>query len=621
LTKKNTFLLIQASSVLLFTFQALRVIFSVLFGIIYDGIFEGPFTAWLIISNLLVIASFLIPLLIGRKISGGQLTLWATIAGLARIALTVNIAIVRYWGSLLVILAGLIYLLGLLRRYRNFVFTSIVMSLSLDQLFKVLGTSFDITLRSWWLPIQILWALVLVWIGLQVRDGGSEKSEDLDGFGIGAGTALGGFFFLQSSLLSLPNGLARWSEISYGVIAPFLLAITVIFLVSDFQSLITRWVNNIPIRVVSLVSLSGGLMLGYFMKGIVSLLGLLVAQVASLIILLMINKTRDEQDDRTGVALSLGMIFFLVLNFLNAFAFTYPYTLPVMEGMGWLVYLVAGASLAFLILEGKRRVRGSPIAVQGLGLIPLIFGVLIAILSVWPVPQADLTGRSRLRFATYNIHYGYDDEWRYTLEDIAKTIEENNCDFIALQEVDTGRLTSYGVDNALYLARRLKMNVLYLPTVEHLTGIALLYRGSPTAEKTSLISSLQEQTGITQVSINDSGREIHVFGIWLGLSEEDTNAQISEALEFIGEASPAAFGGDFNADPESEVAVAIRRAGFSDPFETLAIDPAPNTSPAIDPNNRIDFVWLRGVEPVDAWVSDSLASDHRMVVVEVELPE
>ena len=41
--------------------------------------------------------------------------------------------------------------------------------------------------------------------------------------------------------------------------------------------------------------------------------------------------------------------------------------------------------------------------------------------------------------------------------------------------MDAGRLTSFAVDDAYYLARRLKMNALYLPTVEHLTGIALLY--------------------------------------------------------------------------------------------------------------------------------------------------
>ena len=48
-------------------------------------------------------------------------------------------------------------------------------------------------------------------------------------------------------------------------------------------------------------------------------------------------------------------------------------------------------------------------------------------------------------------------------------------------------------------------------------------------------------------------------------------------------------------------------------------DPAP-TSPVIRPAERIDFVWLRGLDVKDARVLDSLASDHRMVLVEASMP-
>ncbi len=103
----------------------------------------------------------------------------------------------------------------------------------------------------------------------------------------------------------------------------------------------------------------------------------------------------------------------------------------------------------------------------------------------------------------------------------------------------------------------------------------------------------------------------------MGLSNEDTLTQIQEALRFIGDRSPAAFGGDFNAQPGSPVAEAVQQAGFSDPFLTLGMDPPPPTDPALEPRKQIDYVWLRGVEPEGAWVSDSLASDHRLVVVQL----
>ena len=118
---------------------------------------------------------------------------------------------------------------------------------------------------------------------------------------------------------------------------------------------------------------------------------------------------------------------FSCLNFLNAFAFTYPYSLPMMRGMGWGRLSAggalrrswrAGAECGGVLLErsvdsdrafctrrfghhGARRLGRSAGAPTGR-----------------PLPE---TGTIRL--ATYNIHYGYDSVWHFTLEEIAQTIE------------------------------------------------------------------------------------------------------------------------------------------------------------------------------------------------------
>jgi len=156
--------------------------------------------------------------------------------------------------------------------------------------------------------------------------------------------------------------------------------------------------------------------------------------------------------------------------------------------------------------------------------------------------------------------------------------------------------------------------------VEHLTGIAVLHKGKARHVDWRLLTSLQEQTGIVGVELDLGARSIHSFGIWLGLSDEDTERQIAEALAFIGDRTPATFGGDFNAPDDSPVADAIRAAGFDDPFTLLGMAPPPPTSSALDPQKRIDYVWVRGLQPRDAWVDTSVASDHLMVVVEVERP-
>jgi endonuclease/exonuclease/phosphatase family metal-dependent hydrolase len=166
----------------------------------------------------------------------------------------------------------------------------------------------------------------------------------------------------------------------------------------------------------------------------------------------------------------------------------------------------------------------------------------------------------------------------------------------------------------------LRMNIAYLPAIEHLTGIAVLYKGPQAPVSMAFLTSLQEQTGVVGVEIEAGGRPLHSFGIWMGLSAEDTNRQIAEALAYIGDRTPASFGGDFNAEDDEPVAQAVVQAGFHDPFTALGQVPVPPTDPAIDPDKRIDYVWLRGLTPIRAWVADSLASDHRMVVTEIEIP-
>jgi endonuclease/exonuclease/phosphatase (EEP) superfamily protein YafD len=115
------------------------------------------------------------------------------------------------------------------------------------------------------------------------------------------------------------------------------------------------------------------------------------------------------------------------------------------------------------------------------------------------------------------------------------------------------------------------------------------------------------------------GRPLDAYGVWMGLEPEERARQLDDALSVIGATSPAVFGGDFNSAPDSPIYTRISSAGFEDPFVAGGFDPAP-TSPAIGPAERIDFVWARGLEVRDAQVLDSLASDHRMVVVELALP-
>ncbi|MGD8813446.1 MAG: hypothetical protein PVI78_03115 [Anaerolineales bacterium] len=610
-----------SASVLLFYIQTLRVIFSVMFGVIYDQIFEGPMTAWLAVSNLLLLVALIAPVIAPRKPARIWLGVAAIVTSLARIALVVNDAQVRYWSSLVILVAGGIYLGSLMARSRKETFRALVMALVLDQVLRAAGDTYDLSLRAAWLTPQILWsALIIVatFVLLQQHKQAQEKDGGLNLLG---GLALGGFLFLETSLLSLPNGIARWTNGVYAIIAPLLLLVTLLPLAPRLWKGIVwpalrSWVGRLILGALCVA----GLLWGYFGNCVVAPYTLIIVQLLALAALAHLLLNPLQRFRRAGTALGVGMLLFMILNFLNAFAFTYPYTLPEMRGMGWVVYLVAVVVFVLAVIIHKPQ-REAP---QGVGLpswwavlVGLILLAIVAI-SAWPVTAEPLPPNGKLRLATYNIHYGYDEPWHFTLADQARAIRAEGVDVIALQEVDAGRMTSYAVDDAYFLARQLGMNAVYLPCVEHLTGIAVLYRGPEAPSSQSLLTSLQEQTGIIGVEMVIDSGTLDFFGIWMGLSDEDTQRQIDEALEFIGNRSPAAFGGDFNDEVDDPVGLAVQAAGFVDPFVVLGYDPAPPTSPAIQPDHQIDFVWVRGLQPSEAWVADALTSDHRLVVVEIE---
>ncbi len=614
-----TLQVIIASWVVIFFIQALRVIFSTMFGFIYDQVFEGPMNAWLVVSNLLVVGALLAPGILARKSSARRMAVLASLTALARVALSVNDQMIRFWGALIVIAAGGSYLALWLSRKRPQIWKPILLGLILEMILRIVGDTFDLSLQNASVIPVALWSVLTIVISLRLTQNAHEPP--LRGLSWVGGLGLGAFFFIETSLLSLPNGIARWSDTPYAWIAVLLVAVTFLPLLPHIGDYVRVRLANPGGGIAVVVLLTGGLLLGYFISGAGAAVALLLAQAAAVFALVLLLGDNALPIRLPGWPLALGGLLLLLLDFLNAFAFTYPYTLPQMKGLGWAVYVAACLFFAWGFLRKHHDAEAQQVLKQGWGWswVSLTLAVVIVGVSVWPQAKAPLP-KDRLRLATYNIHYGYDDDWHTTLEDIARTIEREGVDVIALQEVDTGRMTSYCADNAYFLARRLGMNVVYLPAVEHLTGIALLYKGPQAPEDSTLVASLQEPTGVVHAALAWKGMDLHSYGIWLGLSDEDTMRQIEQALEFIGDRSPASFGGDFNAEPDSPEVGKIFEAGFADPFELLGISPAPFTSPAIDPESRIDFVFVRDLIPVNAWVSDSLASDHRMVVVEVNFP-
>jgi len=594
---------VEATAVLVCFYQALRVLFSMQFGVIYDALFAG--------SGSMAAAGVMLAAVVA-----------AVLVFLARVPLTFDNLQIRLETALVIIAAAGFYLAVRLRVDARQTARALILALVADQLLRAAGQTFDVTLRPGWWPGQVAVSaalcLVAIWIYRQRPTEETAAGAKLD---LRTGIAWGCWLFLEMSLLAFPNAMARWSSGPYLALATCVPLVMVLVL---FEEDAWLWLRGRIGGAAMLAVLEVGLGAGYVMKGLPAFLGLVAAQAVAVILLLAYLRPDDSrQRDRTGAGLALGGVAFLILGFLWAFAFTYAYTLEIFRGVGLPVFLAAGllAGLPGLrpapqigpITASSRRRR---LMMWGTGL-----GVVALILAMnWPSSRPQAEEGNLFRAATYNVHYGYDSDWRLQLEAQAQAIEAAGAGVVALQEVDTGRPTSYMVDDARWLARRLNMGVVYLPCMEHLTGIGLLSRYPILEYDTLLLPSNLEQTGIIWAKIDVGGQEVNAFAVWMGLEPGERAQQLNAALAFIAaHPGPAIFGGDFNSTPDSPVYAQVAGAGFTEPFATLALG-SPPTDPAVNPAKRIDFVWLHDLTPVAAEVSEALASDHRMVVVEVKIP-
>ena len=618
--------IVEATAVLIIFFQALRVLFSVLFGLIYDALFAEtmPMTAVGLIL-ILVIAALGMPLAAPRQPRTRRVIWLASVVliFLTRIPLTLNDPQMRLVASILIVAAAGVYLALRLRQDLRVTARALVLALVVDQLLRAAGQTWDVTLRPEWWPGQVVVSLLFCLLaGWRFRERPTgQTNTDMPRWGLRTGLFWGGWLFLQMSLLEFPNAMARWSGAAYWSFAAILPLILLLALAGDDLWKIRR--GRIEGLLV-LAILLAGLAMGYLSTGLLAVLGMAMAQGAAVAMLFSCPlPPRRAGRDRLRLALALGGILYLVLNFAYAFTFTYAYTLDLFRDLGLPVLLVAGllTGLPALGLPPTRAPVSRPSRRRLLGTVGVAVVLMLVILAVavprtHPAPpRAD-----SFRVATYNIHYGYDTFWHLSLDAQARTIEASGADVVMLQEVDTGRPTSYMIDDAMWLARRLGMNEVYLPTMEHLTGIALLSRFPILDADTLLLPSELEQTGIIWAELEVSGQPVHAFAIWMGLEPEERARQLDAALPFIdAHPGPAAFGGDFNSTPDSPVYSRIQGAGFVDPLVPLGSFSL-LTSPAINPTKRIDFVWLRDLPPLDAQVLESTASDHRLVVIEAGLP-
>jgi len=284
-------------------------------------------------------------------------------------------------------------------------------------------------------------------------------------------------------------------------------------------------------------------------------------------------------------------------------------------------------------LRARRLRRAAP---------PWMLCVVLAAVCISPARASPEPGPVRLTFMSYNIHVGVGMDKRQDLGRIAEVIRRSRADIVGLQEVDRGVERTGRVDEIVELARLTGMDYAFAHNLDYQGGqygVAVLSRFPILAidHRRFVRRPERERRGFIRVEVSVGGRRLNFVTTHLDYQSAEgrlaETRQLLRALEAVN--GPLVVTGDFNEEPRGAVHALVRGAGFVDGWTRgrrgAAGDELPGegaTYPADKPTKRIDYVFYRGLgedrapgddEDASASVPDTLASDHRPVVVRLRL--
>jgi hypothetical protein len=156
-----------------------------------------------------------------------------------------------------------------------------------------------------------------------------------------------------------------------------------------------------------------------------------------------------------------------------------PYSSKILPGLaGILLGLLAAIAAArggpLPARSGRRALSAGAVALTLLA-VPLISAVTAPAVAR-PGSGTAPAEPGRFQLLAYNIHDAIGADGRVDPERVARTIEAGYADVVLLQEVGRGRLASGTTDTAGWLARRLRMHLIWGPGADNQSGNAVLSR-------------------------------------------------------------------------------------------------------------------------------------------------
>lgn len=673
--RRDFFRLLEAGLTGLFFVQAVRFLYGTLYAHVGSAglvrltsdpaalVGQPGVISWVDVQVELIAVgvALLLPLLsivLGRMSFGPALAAVAVAAG--RVLLTANAGTpIGVMGAAVTAGAAGLYFTLLAVRRQGMLPVFFVVGFAGDQLVRLFGNTMDITWAGSFLETQT--ALSLGLFGAAVlavifefvarraeTDPRPAPKGEISGW---AAFALGGLLFLQFAALGLPNLVARHAGLDYTAAAPWLLVASLLPLVAGVRGFVRSFLAIFDGRYrgwVWLLMIALLVVIGYRFDGVLALWALIGAQFFISLTWWWVVQPTAGKVNFTGLAAIAGIALFLLLSGADFLTFEYGFIrglqqpfadiVRLFRGQGMMVVLIACLLACLPAVLARKRLpwRGGP-ALDSLAAVALIVlaGLQAGALSR-PVSMKPPESLDGLRVATLNLHGGYSLYFGSDLPGLAQQIRQNGIDVLLLQEVEGGRLVSFGVDQAAWLARELQMQVAYYPTVEDMHGLAILSRLVIEQEQGMPLPGQNKQTGLLFARLRaQDGGVLDVYNTQLTLlfrggklsieeQQAEQNAQILGLFDAMeqhrSDPNRVVVGGNFNHLPGADIYLFMQQRGFIDPFTDIPNERAVTRRLVNEPPARVDYLWLHRISPRFVGVAPIAQSNHNLAIVELRIP-
>ena len=236
------------------------------------------------------------------------------------------------------------------------------------------------------------------------------------------------------------------------------------------------------------------------------------------------------------------------------------------------------------------------------------------------------------KIMTFNIHFGFDADGTYSVENIVDVVTSSDADIVGFQEITrSSPLNGFG-DFGSQLTIELEKEGFKYSFIGDYGEQALrnaIFSKYPILETEvySLEPVVSYQRTAVKATIDIDGNHVvflvtHVTHI----GEEETNPdrveQIVNLIELADTDLPIVIMGDFNANPDWLEIQTFILAGYMDSWEEANDGGLTLTWPAYDPVQRLDYIFLSdgtssSFIPTSSSIIDTMASDHLPVITEI----